>query len=375
MHRISATRRKFVLGWSALAVMLKSGMASARSGSGSKMTGQETAMDGVSGHKGIFLERRLVPSPRRISKQAQAYLQSFAGPDGVRERRALRYPDISDHAAWSAQKREVDGGIEASFAGAAAQLKSTTRTTELGGVKVHLATPEGGSRRKDCAYLDVHGGALIYGEGEFCRYSARKMADTLGVDVYGVDYRNPPEFPYPAALDDCVAVYRQLLKRFAPRNIIVGGGSAGGNLAAAMILRARDEGLPLPAAAVLISPELDLTESGDSFSVLDGLDMVYPHSLMAVNLLYANGHDLTHPYLSPLFGDFAKGFPPTFLQSGTRDFFLSNTILMHRALCRAGVAADLHVFEAMPHGGFQGAPEDIELTEEIARFVAGHWPG
>ena len=87
-------------------------------------------------------------------------------------------------------------------------------------------------------------------------------------------------------------------------------------------------------------------------------------------LLYAGGHDMAHPYLSPVFGDFAAGFPPTILVSGTRDMLLSPTVMMHRALRRAGVDAELHVFEAMPHGGLSGSsPEDHELQAEIARFL------
>ena len=159
-----------------------------------------------------------------------------------------------------------------------------------------------------------------------------------------------------------MAAYRALLSDRDAGEVIVGGGSAGGNLAAALLLRARDEGLPLPAAAVLLTPEADLTESGDSFQTNLGLDNVLTQSLMPANLLYANGHDLTDPYLSPLFGDFTKGFPPTFLSTGTRDLFLSNTVLLHRKLRSAGVPADLHVLEAAGHGGFLGtAPEDREL--------------
>jgi acetyl esterase/lipase len=115
---------------------------------------------------------------------------------------------------------------------------------------------------------------------------------------------------------------------------------------------------------------VDLTESGDSFQTNSGIDNVLG-SLMPANFLYANGHDLAHPYLSPLFADVA-GFPPTFLQSGTRDLYLSNTVRMHRKLRAAGVEAELHVFEAMPHGGFAGAPEDLEVRMELRRFLDRH---
>ena len=212
------------------------------------------------------------------------------------------------------------------------------------------------------------------GSGEVCRVMGTIAVNRTGVRTYAVDYRMPPEHPYPAALDDCLTVYRALLRDHDPGSIIVGGGSAGGNLAAALILRARDEGLPLPAAAVLATPEVDLTESGDSFNTNIGIDTVLTSPLMPANLLYANGHDLAHPYLSPLFGDFTKGFPPTLLTTGTRDLFLSNTVRMHRALRAAGVAAELHVLEAAPHGGFFGmAPEDAEITKETLRFISDHW--
>jgi len=187
--------------------------------------------------------------------------------------------------------------------------------------------------------------------------------------AFAVDYRMPPDHPYPAGLEDSIEAYRSLLGRYQPERIAVSGGSAGGGLAAAFVLKARDMGLPLPGACVLATPEADLTESGDSFEANIFVDVVASQRLTDSIALYANGHDLRDPYLSPVFGDFSKGFPPTILTCGTRDLFLSNTVLMHRALRRAGIEAQLHVWEAMPHGGFFGAPEDEEVLEEQARFI------
>jgi acetyl esterase/lipase len=93
-------------------------------------------------------------------------------------------------------------------------------------------------------------------------------------------------------------------------------------------------------------------------------------TLAASNALYAAGHDLADPYVSPLFGDFTKGFPPTFIQSGTRDLFLSNSVRIHRKLRDAAVDAELHIWEALPHAFFGGAPEDLELHVEFRRFLA-----
>jgi epsilon-lactone hydrolase len=166
--------------------------------------------------------------------------------------------------------------------------------------------------------------------------------------------------------------YRYVLERFEPKNVAVYGPSAGGGLAASLILKARDSGLALPGAAVLVTPEADLTESGDTFETNAIIDVALQQRLTGSIALYANGHDLKDPYLSPVFGDFSKGFPPTILTSGTRDLFLSNTVILHRALRRAGICAELHVFEAMPHGGFRGAPEDVECLAEQIRFMGEH---
>ena len=138
------------------------------------------------------------------------------------------------------------------------------------------------------------------GGGSLLRLPAAIGALGRGMITWAIDYRMPPWHPYPAALDDCVALYRRALEDRAPEVNFVGGGSAGGNLAAALLVRAKDEGLPMPQALVLLSPEVDLTESGDTFNTNLGIDAILGR-LMNVNLLYANGHDLADPYLSPLY--------------------------------------------------------------------------
>ena len=321
---------------------------------------------------GVLIAARVVPAPASISPQAQDFLAKLVGPDGVPLMLHQTTPAADDTAGWIQSKAATAGMIAQMLAPAAAACRAEVETIDLAGTVTYLATPAGAGA-DDRAYLDIHGGGLVHGGGEPCRLGALIQADKLGVRCYAVDYRMPPEQPYPASLDDCLAAYRGLLERYAPGNIVVGGGSAGGNLAAALVLRARDEGLPLPAALVLITPELDLTESGDSFETNRMVDVMLPVPLMSTNLIYAAGRDLAHPYLSPLFGDFSRGFPATFLQAGTRDLFLSNTVRMHRALRKAAIPVELHIFEGMPHGGFMGAPEDAELDHEVRRFVNESW--
>lgn len=265
---------------------------------------------------GVKLDSRTIPAPSSISPEAQATLQRLVGADGVPLNALHALPAPEDHTGWRQMQAAVAQHYASANAGQAETLRANLHTLALENTTVYVATPATGT---GFAYIDLHGGALVFGGGENCRIAAGKQADLHDVVCYGVDYRMPPDHPYPAALDDCMATYRHVLKHHAPEHIVIGGRSAGGNLAAAMVLRARDEGLPLPAALVLLSPEVDLTESGDSFQVNRTVDVVLPNSLRSANLLYAAGADVCHPYLSPLFGDFTLGFPPTFLQSGTRD--------------------------------------------------------
>ena len=310
---------------------------------------------------------RSVPVPAHLSPEAQAILSITMIESSVS-------PAIDDADEWRTMIAAQDEFMVSMMAERAGRVAARVETITVDGVRVYEITPHGLDADDDRVYLEIHGGALIMGGGEACRAMGLIALAHAGARMWAVDYRMPPDHPYPASLDDCVAVYRALLRDHGAERVVVGGGSAGGNLAAATILRARDEGLPLPAAAVLRTPEVDLTESGDSFATNLGVDGVLTARLMPANLLYAGGHDLTDPYLSPLFGDFSRGFPPTILTTGTRDLFLSNTVRMHRALRAAGVPAELHVQEAAGHGGFFGlAPEDDEITREIRAFVDRHW--
>ena len=307
----------------------------------------------------IHVPARDIPAPAYLSPIAQAYLKPQpASPP---------YPAIADKAGWRAYVNAVDQAVIPLLQRVSAGATAKVEERKFGSASVFDIVPESADPADRSVVLEMHGGGLIMCGGELCRLMGVGSANRLQKRVWSVDYRMPPEHPYPAGLDDCIAAYRALLQERLPSEIIVSGGSAGGNLAAALIMRARDEGLPMPAGLILGTPEIDLTESGDSFNTNDGVDPGL-RSLMPVNLLYANGHDLTHPYLSPLFGDLA-GFPRTILTTGTRDLYLSNTVRMHRKLRAAGVQAELHLTEAGPHTGFPGGPEGKEIDMEIHRFM------
>jgi monoterpene epsilon-lactone hydrolase len=303
---------------------------------------------------------RDLPVPEYLSPIACAYLAPLPAWGD--------YPALEDKAGWAAYVAAVDAAVLSRFPDWSEASPAQAVERDAGGARVFDIVPPGLEPDDRSVIFEMHGGALILCGGEMCRVMGIGTAMRLGRRVWSVDYRMPPEHPYPAALDDCIAAYRALLTERKPSEIIVSGGSAGGNLAAALMLRARDEGLPMPAGLILGTPEIDLTESGDSFHTNMGVDPGLK-SLMPVNLLYANGADLKHPYLSPLFGDL-KDFPPTILTTGTRDLYLSNTVRMHRALRAAGVTAELHLTEAGPHTGFPGSPEGEEMDKEVRGFIA-----
>jgi monoterpene epsilon-lactone hydrolase len=308
------------------------------------------------------MSERTFPAPSTVSEQARAWLAVEGGE--------LSYPAAGDTEAWLAMAEQANRSTVRRFP--IADLPVRVEDLGVDGATVYAARPHGVEEKADEAVLLwMHPGGLLVGGGDACRATTARTALSVGVLTWGLDYRLPPLHPYPAALDDAIAVYRRVVRDRGPSRVFVGGDSAGGNIAAALLVRARDAGLPMPAALVLNSPQVDLTEAGDTFRTLDGVDNVL-RSLQATNALYAAGADLRDPYLSPLLGDLS-GFPPTFLRSGTRDLFLSNTVRMHRELRGAGVEAELHVFEAMPHGGFGGdAPEDREAIAEQCRFLDKH---
>ncbi len=317
---------------------------------------------------GIRLPERRILIPRSISREAQASLSRMVGPDGIPLNAKHSMPDLGDYQGWVDLKRAVDRYYASAAPTIAGSGGLTIETVTIDSATVYVATP---AEVRDARHVlvDLHGGAFVFGGGKACMAEAHIQANRHGICCYGVDYRTPPDHPYPAALNDCLAVYRAILNQYGPENIAISGRSAGGNLAVATMLRARDEGLPFPAALILLSPEIDLTESGDSFQTNQLIDPVLPYPLIHTNLLYAGGADLQDPYLSPLFGSF-DGFPPTLLQTGTRDLFLSNAARLHRKLLQAGVDVEFHIFEAMPHGGFGGVtPEDEELTSATTDFL------
>ncbi|MDP9812595.1 acetyl esterase/lipase [Rhizobium tibeticum] len=225
--------------------------------------------------EGVRVGERIVPVPASISPKAQAMLRAAVQDDGTPLNALYPIPAPNDRAAWRQLQVAAEAHYAAALSVATNETSTEIETRRLGTATVHVAIPES-PRLRDCIFIDLHGGALVFGGGNACRESTRLQANRLGMICYGIDYRMPPDHPYPAALDDCMAVYRYVVDQYGADRIVLGGRSADGNLALSSILRARDEGLPFPAGVVLLSPELDLTESGDSFQTNRTVDVVLP---------------------------------------------------------------------------------------------------
>jgi acetyl esterase/lipase len=315
----------------------------------------------------LHLPARDIPIPASVSPQAQAIMSAPRPPMPPE-------PPAHDTDAWRRQAAMINQAMTPIMKARASGVAAAVKDILVDGVTVYDIVPAGADADDPRIYFDIHGGAYITCFGEACRAQAIGVAGALGHHVWSVDYRTPPDHKFPAPLDDCLTVYRTLVELRGARNIIVGGTSAGANLTASLILRARDEGLPLPAAAIIHTPHLDMTNASDSLQTNRGLDAALSGSDMTtIREVYAGGQDYQNPYLSPLFGDLAKGFPPTFLSTGTRDMFLSDTVRFHAALRAADIQAELHVTEAASHGNFHGAPEEDHIHREVRKFITAIW--
>lgn len=279
-----------------------------------------------------------------------------------------------DAAAWKELVDKLAKATAAPIPALREQLGVTSEPAVIGGVKVFVIQPKTiPQENQNRLLLHIHGGGYVYNPGEAGTLEAVLMAGLGKFKVISVDYRMPPDAPYPAAMDDVTSVWKAMQSMQKPERMAVFGTSTGGGMTLALMLRAKAEGLPLPAAMGLGTPWSDMTETGDTYKTNEWLDNVlvsYSGYLTPAAKLYANGRDLKDPQLSPIYGDF-NGLPPALLVSGTRDLFLSNTVRTHRKLRDAGIEADLHVFEGMSHAQYLAAPNSPETKAvfgEMTRF-------
>ena len=302
---------------------------------------------------------RVVPVPLDLGLEAQKSISRMvpdeAPPEPLAERRSrMDASGVRQREAWSklCPNKIVDETIA--------------------GVPVHVVSPEGmPAENSDKVLINLHGGSFNADSGSYGE--SIPIAGYTKMKVVAVLYRLAPEHPFPAAVDDAVAVYKELLKTYKPEHVVIYGTSAGAILTGEVAVKLKQLGLPMPVALGIFSGMGDFARMGDSWSIytLRGLagHLDAPDGSVH-DSYYAGSVDSKDPVLSPIYADL-HGMPPTLFISSGRDALLSGTANLHRAFLRAGVDARLVVFDGLPHAFWYDAalPESIEASHIMADFM------
>lgn len=305
---------------------------------------------------------RVVPVPQTVSPEARAWLSrpmtDEAAPETLTQRRERTdAAQARERAAWD--KVCPNHVVESTIAG----------------VPVHIVTPEGTpTPDRDKVLINIHGGGFNSDSGSYIE--SIPIAVYTRMKVVSVVYRLAPEHPFPAGIDDVVAVYRALLKTYAPRHVAIYGTSAGAIMTAEVAVKLKQLGLPMPAALGVFSGIGDFARAGDTsslFSVHGLSGHLEPAGNGPHDPYYIGSTNPRDPVLSPVFADL-HGLPPTLFVSATRDMLLSGTVNLERAYLHAGVDAHLVVFDALPHAFWYNPhlPESIDASHMMAEFFVKH---
>ncbi len=302
---------------------------------------------------------RIVPVPGTVSPEAR---KSLARPQSD----AAGHETLEDRRSHT-DKWQTGAGEAARKAYPVKSIESET----IAGVPTRVIMPmEIPEEKRDRILLNVHGGGFNSDSGSFTE--TIPIANLTKTKTIAILYRLAPEHPFPAAVDDTIAVYKEILKSYKPQNIALYGTSAGAILTAEVAVKMKQIHLPLPGALGIFSGMGDFSRSGDSSAIyaLAGFSgYLAPPSEKPSDRSYTGSTDLKNPLLSPVFDDL-KDLPPTLFVTSTRDLLLSGTTILHRAFLHAGVHAELVVFEALPHAFWNDVnlPESREANELMAGF-------
>lgn len=310
--------------------------------------------------------------PDTVSPEFQEHMKKL--PDPVLRPMA---PAPDDMEGWKRfhQTREKD--LEPRVVSALKQYEPTIVERKLGNIPVLDIKPKGWKEsRQILVYL--HGGAYTLASARSSLMKSAFAADATGFRVIAVDYTVAPRAKWQQITDEAIAVVQALIKEgHTLKDIGMFGDSAGGGMTPGVVLKMRDQKLGMPAALVLWSPWSDITETGDTYVTLKNAEPTYLYERILKQSAdaYADPKDQKHPYVSPVYGDYSKGFPPTLIQGGTKEIFLSNFVRQYQALDTAGQAVKLDLYEGMPHvfqGQLPDAPESRLAMKKMKDFFLQH---
>ncbi|HEX4750343.1 MAG TPA: alpha/beta hydrolase [Bryobacteraceae bacterium] len=317
------------------------------------------------GPDGTAYVTRVVPVPKTISPQAQKML---ARPSS----------DEPNHETLEQRRTNTDKWQN----GVGEQWRKlypvNIEPGTIAGVPVRIISPlKIQPDKQGRVLINLHGGGFNSDSGSLSE--TIPVANMSGVKVIAVLYRLAPEHPFPAGLDDAVAVYKEVLKTYKPSAIGIYGTSAGAILTAEVSVKLKQLGLPLPAVTGIFSGMGDFSRTGDSIAMyaLNGLSgYLAPPKPEPTDTSYTGSTNLKDPVLSPVYADLT-GFPPTLFVTSGRDLLLSGTSILQLAYLKAGVDARLVVFEALPHAFWNNPelPESVEAHQIMARFLGSHLSG
>jgi len=251
----------------------------------------------------------------------------------------------------------------------------TVTAATLGGVPTAEITIDGVEARHVVLYF--HGGVYVIGDAFLAADLASQVGRRTQASVISVDYRLAPEHPYPAAVDDALAAYEALLDNgTAPSEVAFAGESAGGGLAVATLVNARDHGLPLPAATYVMSPYVDLTLAGTTMDTKAEVDPLFTRELLQARVTdYTAGQDAALPLISPVFADLS-GLPPLLIQAGTHELLLDDAVRLAQQAAAADVEVTLDITPQVPHV-FQAysamLDEGRAALDRAGQFLSAHF--
>lgn len=297
--------------------------------------------------------------PDNVSPEARKYLESLSDPAAT-----PAWPAPNDSAGWKRAWEANENMNRPLVEAALKRYQATVEEKKLRGVPVLDIRP---NNWKDNGKVLVyaHGGAYTLNSARSRLPSSLLAADVTGLRVIAIDYTVAPAGKWEKVTDEVIAVFDGLQQQgYKLKDIAIYGESAGGGLAAGSVLKMRDLGRGMPGAVVLWSAWADITNTGDSAVTLKNADPnhLYHKHLKSAADAYADPKDHKHPYVSPVYGDYSKGFPPTLIQGGTKEVFLSHFIRLYRAIDGAGGWAVLDLYDGMPHN-FQFRPGMTEAAE------------
>lgn len=309
--------------------------------------------------------------------QTQAATMSQAAADTLKKLRDFRLPLIKASDKMIIKIRNQFSEMEkAQLAGNIMELQPSITDTLINGIKVYIIIPKTiKPENQDKVAYYIHGGGYVMGSAT--DQTGLIMAHELGLKTYSLDYALAPEAKFPVAMNQALTVYKYLVDAYDPQKIIGYSTSSGSGHMMGMLLKAKQENLPMINAIALLSPSLDVSGAGDSYISNDGRDLLGLKNqgdklyIPAFTGLHKNDPKLKDPLMSPIYGTYTSDFPAVVITTSTRDLFLSNSSRLYWKLKAAGVPAQLDVAEGMWHAFtvYKTIPEAMAARKSAVEFM------